>query len=87
MFHSRTFNNKVNHLYEKTLRIVYRNYDCSYKDLLKMDHSFTAHQRNIQSLIIELFKVKQNTSTQMINNVFQIRDNLKITHRVSQKLC
>ena len=29
MFHSRSLNNKINHLYERALRIAYRNYDCS----------------------------------------------------------
>ena len=52
MFSSITLNEKINHLHERALRTVYRNYHCSYKDLLKMDQSFTVHQRNIQSLAI-----------------------------------
>ena len=40
-----------------------------------MDESFTVHQGNIQFLAIEFFKVKQNVSTHMMNNIFQIRDN------------
>ena len=47
MFHSRTLNNKINHLHEMAHQIVHRNYHCSYKDLLKMDQFFTVHQRNI----------------------------------------
>ena len=60
IFNSTTLNNKINHLRERALQIVYRNYDCSYKDLLKIDLPFIFHQRNIQSVAIELFKVKQN---------------------------
>ena len=32
----------------------------SFEDLLKRDKSFTIYQRNIQSLAIELFKVKSS---------------------------
>ena len=65
MFHSRGVNNKINHLHERSLRIVYKDNISSFEDLLKKDRSFTIHQRNIQSLAIELFKVKGNLS----NNV------------------
>ena len=58
MFHSRRVNNKINHLHEHSLRIVYKDNYSSYVDLLVKDKSFTIHQRNIQSLAVELFKVK-----------------------------
>ena len=77
MFHSRNLKNKINHLHERALGIVYRNFDCFYKDLHKMDQSFTVHQRNIQSLAIELFKLKWNISTHMMNNIFQMRCNVR----------
>ena len=35
-------------------------------DLLKKDRSFTIHQRNIQLLAVELFKVKGNLSSNII---------------------
>ena len=52
MFHSRGVNNKINHLHERSLRIVYKDNISSFEDLLKKDTSFTIHQRNIQSLAI-----------------------------------
>ena len=52
MFHSRGVNNKINHLHERSLRIVYKDNISPFKDLLKKDRSFTIHQRNIQSLAI-----------------------------------
>ena len=76
MFHSRTLNNKINHFHERALRIVYRNYVCSCKGLLTMDQLFTIPQITIQSLAIELFKLKQNISTHMMSNIFQMKDNL-----------
>ena len=54
MFHSRGVNNKINHLHEQSLQIVYKYNISSSEDLLKKDRSFIIHQRNIQSLAIEL---------------------------------
>ena len=67
-------NNKINHLYERSLRIVYKDNISSFEDLLKRDKSFTIHQRNIQSLAIELFKVKGNLSNNIMYDIFQTRN-------------
>ena len=80
MFHSRGVNNKINHLHERSLRIVYKDNISSFEDLLKKDRSFTIHQRNIQSLAIELFKVKGNLSKNIMYDTFQtskINNNLR----------
>ena len=39
------------------------------RDLLGKDKSFTSHQRNIQSLAIELIKVKRNLSNVIMCNI------------------
>ena len=58
MFHGRVLNRKINHLHERSLRIVYKDSISSFHELLQKDHSFTIHHRNIQSLAIELYKIK-----------------------------
>ena len=58
MFHGRKLNRKINHLHKRSLRIVYRDDISSFHELLEKDHSFTIHQKNIQSLAIELYKIK-----------------------------
>ena len=73
MFHSTSVNNKINHLHERSLRIVYKNNISSFEYLLKNDRSFTIHHRNIQSIAIELFKVKGNLSNSIMYNIFQTR--------------
>ena len=69
MFHSRKINNKINHLHERLLRIVYKDNYSFYVDLLVKDKSFTIHQRNIQSLAVELFKAKRNLSNVIMCNI------------------
>ena len=73
MFYSRRVNDKINHLHELSLRIVYKDNYSSYVDLLAKDKSFTIHQRNIQSLAIELFKVKRNLSNGIRCNILKTR--------------
>ena len=55
--HGRGLNNVINYLRERLLRLVYKDRNSSFKDLVNRDNSFIVHHRNIQSIAIELFKV------------------------------
>ena len=84
-------NKKINNLQKSALQIVYINYDSSYNRLLKMYQSFIVqffaiHSRNKQSLAIDLFKVKQNISSHMTNNIFRMRYNLRYYQRSQNEL-
>ena len=70
MFHSRTINNKINRLHERTLRIVYSDFKSSFEGLLMKDNSFSIHEINIQSLAIEIYKLLNGLSSSFLNNVF-----------------
>ena len=62
MCHSRTLINKFNTIQEQALRIVYNDYKSNLKELLERDYSFTIHERNIQYLATEAYKVKNGLS-------------------------
>lgn len=69
------------HWIQRSLRIVYRDYNSFFKDLLRKDNSVCIHNRNIQSLAVDLFKVKENLSN-TINDNFPTRVlnyNFKVT--------
>ena len=58
MIQNRGLNNKINHIHERALRVVYDDYSFSFEDLLNIDKSLTIHQLNLQQLTIEIFKIK-----------------------------
>ena len=58
MFHSQKLNARINRLREWSLRVVYRDFDSSFEELLTRDSSTTLHQRILQKLMTEIFKVK-----------------------------
>ena len=68
MFHSRTLNNRINKLHERALRLVYKNEDCTFEELL--DNSFTIHHRNLKLLATEMYKMKNNLSPDIMKHIF-----------------
>ena len=69
MFHSRTINNKINLLHERAWSIFYSDFKSSFKGPLMKDNSFSIHERNIQSLAIEIYKFLNGLSPSFLNNV------------------
>ena len=47
MLHSRTMNNKINRLHERSLRIVYSDQSSAFEELLERDKTFSIHYNNI----------------------------------------
>ena len=70
MFHSRMLNNRINKLHERALRIVYKNSNLTFEELLQKDKSFTIHHRNLQKLATEMYKIKNNYSPLMMKHIF-----------------
>ena len=60
MLHSRTLNKLINNIHERGLRLTYKDNQFSSKQLLEKDHSVTVHHKNLQVLVTEIFKVKNN---------------------------
>ena len=80
MFHNRTLQNKINNLQERCLRLVYSDTVSSFEELLIRNNSQTLHQRNLQSLATELYKIKSHLSPNFLENIFT-RQNLSINLR------
>ena len=70
MFCSKELNNKINSIHCRTLRMVYLDYTSSFAELLEKEKSVTIHQRNIQLLAIELFKVVTKQGPNIMRDLF-----------------
>ena len=70
MFHNRKLNNHINRIHERALRIAYQDHNSTFNELLAKDGSFKIHDRNLQKLLIEIFKVKMKLAPEIMNEVF-----------------
>ena len=67
MFHSRTLNDRINKIYERTLKFVYKNETfLSFDDLLKRYRSVSIHPKNLQILATEIYKTKYDLGPKII---------------------
>ena len=71
MFHSRKLNERINHIHERALRIVYKDFNSSFQELLTEDNSLNIRHKNLQKLVTEIFKVKNGLSPELMNDVFE----------------
>ena len=76
MFHSRQLNTKINKLHERVLKIVYKNPNLTFKQLLDLDKSHCIHHRNLQKLAVEMFKIKKGLVPTPIKELFPTYDNV-----------
>ena len=72
MFHNRKSNNHINHIHERALTIVYQDHNSMSEEFLAKDRSFKIHDRNLQRLLTEIFKVKMKLAPEIMNEVFDI---------------
>ena len=74
MNHSRTLNNKINRIHERSLRVVYNDKKATFKELLDKDKAVSIHTRNFQMLVSKILKVKFGELPSMMHEIFQIVD-------------
>ena len=69
MFCSKTSNEIINKLHERSLRILYKDDSASFKELLTKDNSVTIHIHNIRLLAIEMYNAKNGLAVDLISNL------------------
>ena len=70
MFHNRTLNNRIKRIHERALRIVYRDKILNFAELRQKDNAVIVHQRNLQVLTTEGYKVNMGLTPQLIKELF-----------------
>ena len=84
MCHSREKNRKISRLHERCLRTIYNDKQSSFNDLLEKDGSVLIHERNLQALATEMYKIINGLSTPLMKDIFPIKTNLYNLRQNSQ---
>ena len=73
---NRSLNTKINRLHERCLRIVYNDKKSNFNELLVKDGSVSIHHQDFQKLAVEMFKVSRDLSPEIVNELFQFREQI-----------
>ena len=74
MCHSTRINNQISKLHKCALRLVYNGKSASFREHLERYNSVTIHERNIQVLLTEIFKVKSGAAPEIMTEIFKFKD-------------
>ena len=67
----KTSDDRINHLRERALRIVYNDNVSIFEKSLEKDNSVTIHVRNLRILATELYKTKENLAAPIMHEIFE----------------
>ena len=72
MYCSREMDKKINRIHKRALRLIYLDHTSSFEELLSKDGTVNIHQRNIQLVAIEMFKVLKEIGPELVRNLFVV---------------
>ena len=75
MFHNRRIDYKINKLHERALKIVYKDHFSPCEELRSKYKSITVHQRNIQILAAEIYRILNGLSPDTMQDIFETKSN------------
>ena len=75
MFCSRQSNNLINKVHERGLRLTCRDETKDFQQILREQNEITIHQRNLQVLMTEVYKIVNNIAPSIMNSLFHFRYN------------
>ena len=65
----RQLNNLINNVHETALKLIYQD-NCNFEVLLEKKHKFSIHQRNLEFLITEIYKIVNGIAAPIMNYLF-----------------
>ena len=79
MYCSRNADNLINKIQERSLRLITKDKTSTFEHLLQANNEITTHQRNLQVLMVELFKLINGFAPPIMEDFFLFREN---THNI-----
>ena len=81
IFYDRTTNHRINHAHERAFRIAYKDHRHDFGYLLEQSNSVPIHVRNLQLLMMKIFKTKSHLNPPFMRDIFQERNvNYNLRH-------
>ena len=74
MFSSRQSNNLINKLHERSLMFITNDENSSFETLLQNNKDITIHQRNLQIVTTEVYKIVKGEAPAIMKNLFILRE-------------
>ena len=74
MCHNRNANSMINNIHERALRIVYKDNNSSFNQLLEKSGSVSIHHRNLRVLAIEIYKGLNKLSSHLMTELFKVKE-------------
>ena len=79
MFCSRNASNLINKIQERSLRLITNDKTSTFEHLLQANNEITTHQRNLQVLMVEVFKIINGFAPPVMEDFFLFSEN---THNI-----
>ena len=74
MFYDRTLNHRINHIHERALRFVHKDYQTDSGSLLEQRSLVSIHVKSLQLLMIEIYKTRSGLSPPFMKGIFAERN-------------
>ena len=75
MFCGRTANKEINRVHKRALRILLKDFDASFDDLLIRNEEKTVHVQNLQKLMIEVYRSLSHENPSFLWDLFTRKEN------------
>ena len=75
MFTSQHLNNALNNIHERALRLIYNDYELPFDRILEDSKQKSIHQKNIESLAIEIYNFQAGLAPSIMSELFVTREN------------
>ena len=72
MCHSRELNNKINRLHKPCLKLIHNDKQLIFEEILEKDDSVSKHIRNLKAFTIEMYKVVNGGSPEIMKEIFRV---------------
>ena len=86
MFCSRHSNNLINKVQERGLRLTDGDETKHFQQILREQNEITIHQRNLQVLMTEVYKIVNGIAPPITNSLFQFRCNTNIIRNFQENI-